>query len=88
VFVDFDFDGQAVAIESWNVGGIEAGHGFGFNDEIFEAFIEGVAEVDGSVGIGWAVVEDVRRMSYTSFAQLVIKAHGGPASQAKWFILR
>ena len=57
--IDFDFDGEAVAIPAGDVGGIEAGHGFRFDDEIFEDLIEGGAEVDVAVGVGGAVMEDV-----------------------------
>ena len=59
LLVDFDLDGEAVAVPSGDVGGVEASHGFGLDDEVFEALVEGMAEVDGSVGVGRAVVEDV-----------------------------
>ncbi len=59
LLVDFDFDGEAVAVPAGDVGGVEAGHGLGLDDEVLDALVEGVAEVDGSVGVGRAVVEDV-----------------------------
>ena len=59
LLVYFDLDGKAVAVPARDVGGVEAGHGFGFDDEIFEGFVEGVAEMDGSVGVGRSVVEDI-----------------------------
>src|SRR6185437_587797 len=52
LLVYFNFDGEAVAVPSGDVGGIEAGHGLGFDDEVLDALVEGVAEVDGSVGVG------------------------------------
>ena len=59
LLVDFDLDGEAVAVPAGDVGGVEAGHGLGLDDEVLEALVEGVAEVDGAVGVGRAVVEDV-----------------------------
>ena len=50
-----------MAVPAWDVGGVEARHGFGLDDEVLDAFVEGVAEVDGPVGVGRAVVEDVLR---------------------------
>ncbi len=34
LLVDLDLDGQAVAIPARDVGGVEAGHGAGFDDEV------------------------------------------------------
>ena len=57
--VDLDFDGQAVAVPAGDVGRVEAGHGFGLDDEILEALVHRRAQVDGSAGVGRAVVQDV-----------------------------
>ena len=39
-FFDLRFDGKAVAIPAGNVRGVMAGHGLGFDDEVFENFVE------------------------------------------------
>ena len=57
--IHLDFDGQAVAVPAGHVGRIEAGHGAGLDDEILEALVERVAEMDGAVGVGRAVMQDV-----------------------------
>ena len=88
LLVDFDFDGEAVAVAAGDVGGVEAGHGFGFDDEVFEAFVEGVAEVDGSVGVGRAVVEDLARCALAGLADLVVKMGSFPGFEASRLILR
>ena len=59
LLVDLDLDGQAVAVVAGNVGRVESGHGLRLDDEVLQALVEGVAEVDGAVGVGRAVVEQV-----------------------------
>ena len=87
LLVDLDFDGQAVAVEAGNIGCIEAGHGLRLDDEILEAVVERVTQVDGTVGVGRAVVKDVGRATLAGLAQLVIEAQRSPASEPKWFIM-
>ena len=74
LLVDFDLDGQAVAVPAGDVGGVEAGHGLGLDDEVFEGLVERVAEVDGAVGVGRAVVEDVAGRAGAGGADLVVEA--------------
>ena len=88
LLVDLDFDGQAVAVKARNVGGIETGHRLGLDDEVLKALVQGVAQMNGAIRIGRAIVKDVGGAALTGFPQLVIEAHRSPASQAKWFILR
>ena len=57
--VDFDFDRQAMAVPSGHVGRVESRHGLGLHDEILQAFIQRVAQVDRPVGVGRAIVQDV-----------------------------
>ncbi len=86
-FVDFDLDGQAVAVVTGDEGCAVAGHGFGFDDEVLEAFVEGVSEVNGSVGVGRAVVEQVNGAACPGFAQLLVEAERGPVLEPKGLIL-
>ena len=88
LFVDFDLDGEAVAVPAGDVGGVEAGHGLGLDDEVLDALVEGVAEVDGAVGVGRAVVEDVLGGSGAGGADLVIQMLFLPAFEACGLILR
>ncbi len=59
LLVDLDLDGQAVAVVAGNVGRIEAGHGFRLDDEVLQALVQGVAEVDGAIGVRRTVVKKV-----------------------------
>jgi len=86
LFVDFDLDGEAVAVPAGDVGGVEAGHGFSFDDEVLEAFVEGVAEVDGSVGVGWAVVEDICGGASAGGADLGVEVLLFPGGEAEGFV--
>ncbi len=87
LLVDFDLDGQAVAVVAGDVGGVEAGHGLRLDDKVFQSLIEGVAEVDGSIGVGRAVVEQVGGAAGAGFAQFFIKAERGPLFEPKRLIL-
>lgn len=59
LFHDGLFDGEAVVVVAGDIGGAFAHHGLAFDDEVFEDFVEGGADVDRAVGVGGAVVEDV-----------------------------
>ena len=63
-----------MAVPAGDVGGVEAGHGLGLDDEVLDALVEGVAEVDGAVGVGRAVVEDVLGGSGAGGADLGIRS--------------
>ena len=57
-FLDLPFDGQAVAIPARHVVGVPAHHLLGAVDHVLEDLVEGRADVQVSVGVGRAVVED------------------------------
>ena len=86
LLIDLDLDGQAVAVPAGDVGSVEAGHGAGFNDEVLDALVEGVAEVDGAVGVGRAVVEDVAGATGAGGADLGVEVGFSPLGQTKRLI--
>jgi hypothetical protein len=88
LLVDLDFDRKAVAIVAGNIRSIEAGHGFGLDDEVLEALVESVAEMNGPVGVGGSIVEQIDGAAAAGLAQLFIEAQLSPTSEAKWLILR
>ena len=57
-FFHLVFNGEAVAVPAGEVGGVVSGEGFGADDEVLEAFVDGVSDVDVAVGVGGSVVED------------------------------
>ena len=77
-----------MAVPAGDVGGVEAGHGLGLDDEVLDALIEGVAEVDGSVGVGRAVVEDVFGGAGAGGADLGVEVLLLPGGEANGLVLR
>jgi len=87
LLVNLDLYREAVAVVARDVRRIIAGHGFRFDDEILQPFIQRVSEVDGPIGIRRTIVEEVNGTTLAGLAQLLIEAQLGPASQPKWLIL-
>ncbi len=84
---DLGFDGQAVAVPAGDIGGVEALHGARADDEVLEALVEEVAQVDVAVGVGRAVMEDERLGALARFACAVVEVHRGPALEGGGLIL-
>ena len=59
LLVYLDLDRQAVAVEARHVRRVKTSHGLRLDDKIFKALIERVAQVQGPVGVGWAIVQQV-----------------------------
>ena len=77
--IDLDFDGQAVAVPAGDIGGIEARHGLGFDDEILEYLVERGAQVNAAVGVGRAIVQDVSGPAGARAADLAVDILAVPA---------
>ena len=87
LLIDLDLDGQAVTIPSRDVRRVKSGHGFRFDDEILEALVEGMAQVNGAVGVGWTIVQNVGRRPLPGLANALVDSHFLPASQGFRLIL-
>ena len=61
LLVDFDFDRQTMAIPSGHVRRVESRHGSRLHDEVFQTLVQGVPEMDRTVGIRRPVVQDESR---------------------------
>jgi hypothetical protein len=86
-FVDLDLDRQPVAVVAGDVRSVIPGHGLGLDHEILQALVKRMAQVNGPIGVGRAVVEQVNWPAVASLAQLVIKPERRPAGQSKRLIL-
>ena len=78
---DLGFDGKAVAIPSRDVRGVVACHTLGFDDQVFQNFVQPGAEMDRARGIGRTVVKDEKRFAFTRIENLLIQIDFLPSLQ-------
>ncbi len=64
VFLHLQLDREAVAVPPRHVGGAETLHPFDFQYDVLEGFVERMADMDMSVGVGGAVMQDVERFVF------------------------
>jgi hypothetical protein len=64
LFLDFPFDGQAVAVPAGHVVGVLAQHLLRAVDDVLEDLVERVADVQVAVGVGRAVVQHEARPAF------------------------
>ena len=88
LLVHFDFNRETVAVPARNIRGVEARHRFGLDDEVLDAFIQGVAEMDGSIGVRRPIVEDIFRCPGAGNADLGIQMLLLPRRKAFGLIVR
>ena len=72
-FAGLQLDGQAVGIPAGDVGGLVAHHVLGADDDILENLIEGGAQMDIPVGVGGAVVEDIKGLPLVAADHLLVQ---------------
>ena len=75
-----------MGVPAWNVWRVIALDGFGFNDDVLEDFVHGVAKVDLAVGVWRAVVEHEFFVAGVLFLDLVVDIDAVPEFQDAWFI--
>ena len=61
LLLDLPFDGQAVAVPAGRIVHVVAQGETGADDEVLEDLVQGVADVDGAVGVGRAVMQHIER---------------------------
>ena len=75
-------DGQAVAVPAGHVGSVVAAHALVFDDDVLEHLVEGVADVDGAVGVRGAVVQDEGGVVLVGLEDLGVEVHLLPLLEA------
>ena len=81
-FLYIQFDGQAVAIPAGHIGCVEAVQGPGLDDDVLENLVHGVTEVQLTVGVGRAIVEDVFRPPGAHRPDFPVQVHVLPLLQS------
>ena len=77
-FIHLMFNGQAVAIPARHINTIKPGHVFGFDDNIFNNFIERRAQVNIAISIGRAIMQNVWDFPFGRFPDFRINVHFFP----------
>ena len=84
----FQFDWQAMTIPARHIGRIFAAHGLGFNDHVFQNFVNRMTDMNIAVGIGWAVVQHKAVTTGARLTDFLVQAHLFPARQHGRLTLR
>ena len=88
LLLDFLLNRQAVAVPAGNVGAVKTEQMAGFGDDIFQDFVERMADVNRAVGIGRAVVQDEFRRIGERGALLAVNIGLFPESEHLRLALR
>ena len=83
-----EFNGQAVAVPTRNEGGVKARQRLEFDDDVFKYLVDGMPNVELTIGIRGAIVEDKGRFALPRFAHLAIQIHLSPSLKALGLALR
>ena len=81
LFFDLQFNGQAMAVPTGNIGRIKAVQGLGFDNDVFQYLVERMSEMNFAIGIGRPVMEDKFRFAGGVISDPPIKIHFPPAFQ-------
>ena len=76
-----------MAVPARNVGSVIAAHRLVIHDEVFEDLVEGVADMDGAVGIRRAIVQDEGLVVLVLFQHLGVDIDIVPILKALRFVL-
>jgi hypothetical protein len=87
LFLDLPFDGQAVAVPARDVVAVLAHHLLAAADQVFEDFVECVADVEIAVGVGGAIMQHELGPALALGAQPVEQFHVGPTLQELGLLL-
>ena len=87
-FAGFQLDWQTMSIPAWNVWSFEAAHVFLTNDEVFQNFVQSGTQMDITVCIWRAVMQNIQRFALIIFDHFVIEVVFLPFCNHTRFTLR
>ena len=79
--IDFQLDRQTMAVPSRYIGRVEPRHRPRADDEVLEDLVERVPDVDASVGVRRAVVQDELRLARATLSDLAVEIHLLPSRE-------
>ena len=79
LLIDFQLDRQAMAIPAGDVRRIITLHALAFDDDVFEDFVQRMANVNVAIGIGRAVVQSEVGLLLVRLAKFAVEIQFGPA---------
>ena len=85
---DIEFNGQAVTVPTGDIGGIKTRQGLGLDDDVFEYLVDGMPDVELTIGVGRAVMQDKGRLALRCLAHLAIQVHLSPRLETLGLALR
>src|SRR5690606_26222411 len=86
-FLDIVLDRQAVTIPAGHIRRIKTTQGFAFNNNVFENFVNRMTNMNITVGVGRAVVQNKLLASGTGCAYLLIESLCLPLFEHAWLAL-
>ena len=86
--VNFDLDGQTMAVPTRDIGRVESGHCLRLDNEVLETLIESVPKMNRTIRIGGAVVQNIRGCPCTGLANPLINPLLFPSGQQLGLVLR
>ncbi len=87
LLLDIEFDRQAVAVPTGNIGRIEPAQGLALDDDVLQDLVDGMADMDVAIGVGRPVMQHESRASPAGLAQRAVEVHGFPALEYLRFAL-
>jgi len=81
LLVHLVFDRQSMAIPARDIYAVETGHVFGLDHDILDDFVQRRSQMNVTVGIGRAVVQDIGFFAFGTLADLVVNVHLFPSFQ-------
>ena len=78
-------DRKAMAIPPWYIRHLVARHRLRFDDDVFQNFVQGVADMNAAIGVWRPIVQDIQRSAFPRLLNLFVQPF--PLPRGKQFRL-
>ncbi len=86
--LDLVFNWQTMAVPSRDIGCIKTSKRFGFDNNIFKDLVNGMTNMDITIGIRWAIMQDKRRSTLSFLSNFLVQTVNLPLFNPKRLALR